>query len=121
MEPCREGVAISIGDDMPAMSRSPNESVKSGKVESSKSEPKSVESTRELTPPAKLLDGLRYHEKSRSFSLSDFRRYAASKPLGVPIGVVSAVDARSTSLVAGEKCKGGGVSRESSLPACCDE
>ena len=36
-------------------------------------------------------------------------------PLGVPIGVVSAVDERSRSLTAGEKCKGGGVSRESSF------
>lgn len=31
------------------------------------------------------------------------------------MGVVSAVEARSRSLVAGEKCRGGGVSRESSL------
>jgi len=37
----------------------------------------------------------------------------------VPIGVVSAVEARPKSLFAGEKCRGGGVSRESSLTACC--
>ena len=31
------------------------------------------------------------------------------------MGVVSAVDERSRSLTAGEKCRGGGVSRESSF------
>lgn len=52
-----------------------------------------------------------------SFSFSVLRRNPDEKPLGVPIGVVSAVDERSRSLTAGEKCRGGGVSLESSFTA----
>lgn len=52
-----------------------------------------------------------------SFSFSVLRGKPEEKPLGVPIGVVSAVDERSRSLTAGEKCRGGGVSLESSFTA----
>ena len=54
-------------------------------------------------------------ENGLSLSFSGLRGWSAPKPLGVPIGVVSAVDERPASLAIGEKCKGGGVSRESSF------
>ena len=87
-----------------------------GKVGSAKSHSSSVESTYKLGVPAGSC-ALRCQENKRSlsFSFSDFRRDGMSKPRGVPTGVGSAVDVRSKSLVAGEWCSGGGVSRESSL------
>lgn len=80
-------------------------------MESSKSDSRRVESTYELVLPAKP-KGLRWKggRRSRSLSLSDLRRKGCSKALGVPIGVLSAVELRSCSLVTGEKCSGGGVS-----------
>lgn len=89
-------------------------SLKSGKVVSSKSDSKRVESRYEL-PPNPLCLWCQASQFSFSLSLSALRGKAAAKPLGVPIGVVSAVDERSRSLTAGEKCRGGGVSRESSF------
>lgn len=65
--------------------------------------------------PTKASFTLRCQEKPLSFSFSNLRGYAEPKPRGVPIGVVSAVEERPGSLMAGEKCKGGGVSRESSF------
>ena len=107
-------MAMSIGVEL-AMSFV-IESPKSGNVGVSKSHSSSVESTYELVLPAKPC-ALRCQEKRRSFSFSfsDLRREGASKPRGVPTGVGSAVEARSRSLVAGEWCNGGGVSRESSF------
>lgn len=66
---------------------------------------------------AKMSVGLRCQEKKLSFSFpfSNLRGQAPPKPRGVPSGVVSAVEERPGSLSAGEKCKGGGVSRESSF------
>lgn len=115
-EACCEGRAISMGVVRLPMSSGPEGSSNSGKVESSKSDSSRVESTKELVFPANpvFLCG---QAKRFSFSFSPFRGKAVPvpKPLGVPIGVVSAVDERSWSLTAGEKCKGGGVSRESSF------
>ena len=100
------------------MPRCPDGSLKSGNAESSRSDSKSVESAYEVFPPPNPI--CRWvQEKRFSFSFSAFRGKAAPapKPLGVPTGVVSAVDERSLLLMAGEKCKGGGVSRESSFTA----
>ena len=58
---------------------------------------------------------LRCQEYEPSLSFSGFLRKAVPKPLGVPIGVVSGVEKRPGSLRAGERCNGGGFSRESSF------
>lgn len=68
-----------------------------------------------MLPPAKTSVALRCQEKPLSFSFSNLRGYVEPKPRGVPMGVVSAVDERPGSLNTGEKCKGGGVARESSF------
>lgn len=65
--------------------------------------------------PAKISVVFLCQENGLSLSFSGLRGWSAPKPLGVPIGVVSAVDERPASLAIGEKCKGGGVSRESSF------
>ena len=91
-----------IGDDGPAMSRSDEDCGKSGKVVSSKSGSSRVESRYKVDCPAAVSIGFRCQEKRRSFSLSARRGYEAPMPRGVPIGVVSAVELRPRSLVAGE-------------------
>lgn len=53
--------------------------------------------------------------KMPSRSRSAFLEAPTLKPRGVAMGVVSRVDECSRSLTAGEKCRGGGVSRESSF------
>ena len=71
----------------------PEGSWNSGKVASSKSDSKSAESTYELLPPPnpRLLQ---FHENRFSFSFSAFlgKTVPAANPLGVPMGVVSAVE-----------------------------
>lgn len=103
-----------MGDDLPAISCSSDGSPNKGKLESSKSESSSVESTYTLArPPTSTL--LWCHENRRSLSLSDFRGITLPKLLGVPTGVISVEDTRSRLLGVGEWCKGGGDSRESSF------
>lgn len=92
-----------------SLMKSPNK----GKVESSSPPSSSVESTYELEVCAKACVGRCQEERGCSFS--QFRRWSDWKARGVPTGVGSAVDALSTSLLTGEWCKGGGVSRGSSF------
>lgn len=104
---------MSIGLARVNMSPGACGSLKRGNERSANSVSNKVESTYALVGPAKMLFLWCHANKfSFSFSFSGFRERFA-KPLGVPIGVVSAVDERSRSLTEGEKCKGGGVSRES--------
>lgn len=108
----RRGDAMSllvmlIGEDRPSISRVNGSSPNRGYVESSKPASNKVVSTYELAPPAKPLGDFLCHENRRSFSLSrsfcGLLPHWTSKGRGVPTGVLSVVEARSRSLVAGEK------------------
>ena len=115
-EPLRDGVAMLMGDDGPPISRSEGDWANKGNsAESSNTGSNKSESKYKLDCSICSENPPRYRDENRSLSLSGLRGYAAPKLVGVATGVVSLVEDRPRSLSEGEKCRGGGVSRESSF------